>query len=344
MTPPHSNTADAAAFRAAAFALSAGIHQSNVWGFSRLHLILIVPFDVVCKPFQPWYECCDSFGKVIFNYLTHISVKTILSTIALTLALGFAVGATAQNKSTVSRPAADTVMLSETADGDYLVRRYVVNSDKIDGYSIRYLINSARLMPSLNGNPGEIRDLNAFVESLASDSMLRVRSIEIVGYASPDGPRAFNEQLAKRRAQDFRNYVDKKYDLSKRYDVSVKGVAENWNAAVAPVRSSSIQDRQAVLDILGSRDSDQQKELRLKRMTPAVWNYMRETILPPLRRVEMTVHYAQSRYAEQRMLIVPVVEEREVVVEEVCNPCCDVVIDESINGLIVEMDDVGVDW
>ena len=39
-----------------------------------------------------------------------------------------------------------------------------------------------------------------------------------------------------------------------------------------------------------------------------------------------------------------VVEEREVVVEEVCNPCCDIVIDESINGLIVEMDDVGNDW
>lgn len=235
-------------------------------------------------------------------------------------------------------------MLSETADGDYLVRRYVVNSNQVDGYSIRYLINSARLMPSLNGNESEIKDLNAFVESLSNDSLLRVRSIEIVGYASPDGPRAFNEQLAKRRAQDFRNYVDKKYNLSKRYDVSVRGVAENWSAAEAAVRASKITDRQTVLEVLGSREGDQQKEQRLKRMAPAVWNYMRETILPPLRRVEMTVHYAQGRYAEQRMLIVPVVEEREVVVEEVCNPCCDIVIDESINGLIVEMDDVGVDW
>ena len=306
--------------------------------------ILIGGFEVIRGPLQPWYECCDSFGKVIFNYLTHISVKTILSTIALTLALGIAVGAAAQNKSTVSRSAADTVMLSETADGDYLVRRYVVNSDKIDGYSIRYLINSAKLMPSLNGNANEIKDLSAFIESLSNDSLLRVRSIEIVGYASPDGPRAFNEQLAKRRAQDFRNYVDKKYNLSKHYDVSIRGVAENWDAAEASVRASKITDRQAVLDILNSRDSDQQKELRMKRMAPAVWNYMRETILPPLRRGEMTVHYAEGRYAEQRMLIVPVVEEREVVVEEVCNPCCDIVIDESINGLIVEMDDVGNDW
>lgn len=296
------------------------------------------------QAFQPWYESCDSFGKVIFNYLTHISVKTILSTIALALALGIAVGAMAQNKSTVSRPVADTVMLSEIADGDYLVRRYVVNSDKVDGYSIRYLINSARLMPALNGNESEIKDLNAFVESLSNDSLLRVRSIEIVGYASPDGPRAFNEQLAKRRAQDFRDYVDKKYNLSSHYDVSVRGVAENWNAAEDAVRASKITDRQAVLEVLNSREGDQQKEQRLKRMAPAVWNYMRETILPPLRRVEMTVHYAEGRYAEQRMLIVPVIEEREVVVEQVCDPCSDIVIDESINGLIVEMDDVGVDW
>ena len=38
-------------------------------------------------------------------------------------------------------PAADTVMLSETTDGDYLVRRFIVKRPGDTDYSVRYQIN-----------------------------------------------------------------------------------------------------------------------------------------------------------------------------------------------------------
>ena len=66
-----------------------------------------------------------------------------------------AAGATAQTKSAVPAPAADTVLLSETADGDYIVRRFIVKSRGDADYSIRYQINLATLNAALNGNPQE---------------------------------------------------------------------------------------------------------------------------------------------------------------------------------------------
>ena len=57
----------------------------------------------------------------------------------------------------------------------------------------------------------------------------------ITGYSSPDGPLKFNEALAAKRAGDFKAYVDRKYDFSKKYKVTVNSVAEDWETCRALV-------------------------------------------------------------------------------------------------------------
>ena len=42
---------------------------------------------------------------------------------------------------------------------------------------------------------------------------MQVKSVTITGYASPDGPLALNERLAKNRAQSLKNYVDEQFGL-----------------------------------------------------------------------------------------------------------------------------------
>ena len=95
-------------------------------------------------------------------------MKTIVSTFAFSLALCAAAGATAQTKSAVTAPAADTVLLSETTDGDCIVRRFLVKSRNDADYSVRYRINLATLNAALSGNPKELDELNAFVADLAN--------------------------------------------------------------------------------------------------------------------------------------------------------------------------------
>lgn len=225
-------------------------------------------------------------------------------------------------------------MLLQTVDGDYIVRKVLVVSQDDADYSIRYQINLATLNAMLNGNSKELDELNAFVGYLMSDSLKQVQSVTITGYASPDGPVAFNKSLAARRANDFKAYVDKKYDFSNRFNVKVNSVAEDWEAAAKRVEESSMSDRRSVLDILDGSRTEGQKELALKKM-PAAWNYLKKNILPPMRRVELKIDYAAGNIVEQRVFVQCPVPEPQPAPK----PCCCVVVDDVVNGIIVEMPD-----
>lgn len=161
-------------------------------------------------------------------------------------------------------------------DGDYIVRRFIVKSRGDADYSIRYQINLATLNAALNGNPQELDGLNAFVDNLVKDTLRQVCAVTITGYSSPDGPLKFNEALAAKRAGDFKAYVDRKYDFSKKYKVTVNSVAEDWETCRALVAQSSMPDRQSVLNVIDGKQSSDQKELALKKM-PAAWSYLKRT-------------------------------------------------------------------
>ena len=241
-----------------------------------------------------------------------------------------AAGATAQTKSAVPAPAADTVLLSETTDGDYIVRRFIVKSRGDADYSIRYQINLATLNATLNGNSQELDGLNAFAGNLAKDSLRQVCAVTITGYSSPDGPLKFNEALAAKA------YVDKKYDFSKKYDVTVNSVAEDWETCRALVAQSSMPDRQSVLNVIDGKQSPDQKEMALKKM-PAAWNYLKKNVLPKLRRVELTIGYGAGNIVEQRTMIPKPKPAPQPQPAQPAEPY--VVVDEQVNGIIVEMPD-----
>lgn len=236
-------------------------------------------------------------------------------------------------------------MLSETSDGDYLVRKYVVRSDADAGYSLYYKMGSSDFMETFKDNSKEVNGLNVLVSSIDRDSLLHVRSVTITGYASPDGPMAMNQKLAKNRAQSLKAYVDKKYGLSKKYHVMTNSMTTNWMTAREMIAKSNIPEKQAVLNIIDQRDAAPAKERRLKAM-PAVWKYLADHILPSMRYSEIAIAYANGRLVEQRtMLPKPKPAPQPVAVSCCCgcpSPC--IVIDESITGILVEMDDVGVDF
>lgn len=231
-------------------------------------------------------------------------------------------------KSAAPTPGADSVLLSETTEGDYIVRRYLVRSSGDADFTMHYRISLATLDTSLGGNPKQLGDLNAFLSGLVGDTLRKVQSVAITGYSSPDGPVQLNEKLAAQRAQDFKAYADSKYGLSKRYTVRVNSVAEDWKMCRTLVAQSQIPDRTAVLQIIDGAQTPEQKELALEKL-PAAWNYMKANILPPLRRVEVMIVYADGNIVEQRTLKpkpapAPAPETYEVV-------------DETITGVIVEM-------
>ena len=280
-------------------------------------------------------------------------VKTILRTFAFAVVLCAAQGAVAQSTTRgAGAPKGDSVLLSERTEGNYLVRSYLIRDDADADYALRYRISSSELTTDFDGNSGTLDGLNRFLQTVDRDSMMQIRSILITGYASPDGVPQRNQQLAQMRAQSLQNYLDKHFGWSKRYDVRTVGVASDWNAARKAIAQSAIPEKQTVLQIIDQRDAPQAKEERLKALAPAVWSYLAERILPPMRYAEVAIAYSGGRVVETRMWQpqpepeVVIVEEVE---EEVCEPrrrcrrhcgCADLVA----TGIIVEMPDVPVDF
>lgn len=261
-------------------------------------------------------------------------MKTIISTFALSLALCAASGATAQVKSAASVPATDTVLLSKTTDGNYIVCRYIVKNHNDVDYSIRYQISMAKLVPMFDGNTQQLDDLSQFIGSVMSDTLMHVKSAVITGYSSPDGPLMLNEKLAKSRAQDFRNYLDKTYNFSKHCTVTENAVAENWAACRDMVAGSSMPDKQAVLNIIDGTQSQRAKEMAIRKM-PAAWSYLKKNVLPSMRRVGLMINYGEGNIVEQRTLI-PQPKAPEPVPYEV--------VDETVTGIIVEMPGAQTDY
>ncbi len=197
----------------------------------------------------------------------------------------------------------DTSLLASYRDGNYMVRRYMLSprTDRTADYSVLYRIDMASMQNALSDDNASLAAFNSFIERIMSDTLIRVADIRIVGYSSPDGSYAANERLAEERAQAFKNYVDGKYDLSAHYKVTTAAVAEDWDYCRQLVETSaSMPDRSSVLKVIDSSEAADVKEQQLKAM-PAAWNYMRQDILPQLRKVDVAIDYGTCRIVEVRM-------------------------------------------
>lgn len=273
-------------------------------------------------------------------------MKTLFLTFASAFALCAALPASAQTSTLQSAPQADTVLLSETVDSNYRIRRYRITRPADSVYTVQYRINAATLDPALDRNNRELKLLGDALSRLMQDTTMHLRSIAVTGYASPDGPYAFNARLARNRALNFKNYIERRFRLSgKGYRITTEGIVDTWENARSWTVNTGVPDRTAVLEVMSSTADAPAKQQRLEKMT-AAWDYLRRDVLPSMRRVEAIVEFESSYLATDRtpmQPVIPIIEEVvETVVEEPCPPIdpndpCGFWIEEEINGMIVEM-------
>lgn len=266
------------------------------------------------------------------------------------LALAGLLPASAQRSGRVMRnSSADSVLLSQYRDGDYVVCKYIVKHGGEDNndFTVRYRINLATISHDLDENDRELANLKLFMDSIANDPTIHVKRVDIKGYASPDGVESSNLKLAYARAETLKNYLESRYGISNRYKVETDGFVEDWQACESALGKSNVAGRDKALAVIRGKEPQTDKQRALKAM-PAVWNYLKGNVLPKLR-------YADVEFAFNRDEIVEV--RRRVEHPKPADPpanlcrCCgemitatDTFIEDKTNGLIVEMDDVGADW
>ena len=148
---------------------------------------------------------------------------------------------------------------------------------------ILFLIQQANLRNSETTSQ-QMKDLQEAIKEANANERKAIHSLEVAGYASPDGAQALNEKLAKNRqdvAQKFLAKDLKKNKISQNIESNI--TAEDWDGFKAALENSNIQDKELVLRVLSMYSDPEEREAQIKNIAAAYKNIADE-ILPALRR------------------------------------------------------------
>lgn len=150
----------------------------------------------------------------------------------------------------------------------------------VDKTEILYAINKANVTDKAK----KTADLAAFKanvdENLKNDRA--TQHLAVKGYASPDGPVKFNDELSKERSASGDKVIAK---LLKDSGLTIDAAAygEDWDGFKEMVSKSDIKDKDLILQVLSMYSSSTQREDEIKNMS-TVFGELKKDILPQLRR------------------------------------------------------------
>jgi outer membrane protein OmpA-like peptidoglycan-associated protein len=141
---------------------------------------------------------------------------------------------------------------------------FEVNVTKMD----RSFLSNDRLMDSIMFVLGEA----------TKDTTLQITRIQIVGYASFDGRRAYNSQLAAGRANTIKEYIQSNFDLPDNLFVICNG-EESWAELKYKLQQIEFEGRDEVIEIMNTEPDPDVREAKIKQLHGgATYRYMRDEL------------------------------------------------------------------
>ncbi len=173
----------------------------------------------------------------------------------------------------------------------------------------RYDLN---LRMPLNKDPKAIEQLKAFNDFMAQG--WKIKSVDIDAWASPEGEETFNENLSVHRAQTGEKYfVDMIKKLAKQKDTKVTitdpekelmlkpvGHGPDWDGFVKAVEASNMKEKNTILNVVRSQPDINKREKEIRNMT-VIFEELKNTILPPLRRVTMKLTCYEPKKTDEEI-------------------------------------------
>lgn len=160
------------------------------------------------------------------------------------------------------------------------------------GVKVYFRQGYSRLQPAFRGNGIRLDEFMRRVSEMHADSTARLNSIDIVAYASPEGPYTLNRKLARKRAENISAYLrgNMPFLSGSLFNVQPKGI--DWDGLAAMVEASNMRYRSEVLNVLRNVPETTYRngklvDSRLKRLMDLrggrPYNYMLTHFFPELR-------------------------------------------------------------
>lgn len=166
-------------------------------------------------------------------------------------------------------------------------------------------VSKAVILTDFMNNHAELLNIRSMFDKIQSDKNLTVTGISIEGFASPEGPLAFNEQLSKKRAEALKDYLIKNEKVSsKLYHVTFGG--ENWDGLVKALETSSMKDKETFLNIIKNTTDDVKRKKEIMRVGGGIpYRTMLKDIYPGLRKVDLKLDFTVVNFdVEQGRVII----------------------------------------
>ena len=155
---------------------------------------------------------------------------------------------------------------------------------------LNYKVGDHKLMRDFENNAEALDRVDKIVREIRMDDNLTVQTLNIIGYASPEGVYNSNLELSKKRAFSFVDYLTKIHNLNQSL-MKTDWKGEDWEGLRKSIETSSLEDKHEVLNIISEKDVAQRKA-RLKELNQGrTYQFLLKNYYPVLRRNEYTIAY-----------------------------------------------------
>ncbi len=249
--------------------------------FNRKAQIVDYQTDVM---FENWMENSELFLREEWVSCHDIALAEAITPIASNSTTSLAT-----NKTAIADPANPTHKQPQMA---YIIPqgKRSVESSPID---ILFPVNKSAINSTFMSNQKSIEEIT---EALKSDN---IGSVALMGYASPEGPYAFNTALAAKRAEAVKKHLYES-GVTLPIEIMPEATPTDWDALKTMLVESSFEDKEGIIDIINDAAiQPADKNSLIKQKFPATYALMLQNWYPMLRKAVIDFKYNKPRSIDQ---------------------------------------------
>lgn len=181
---------------------------------------------------------------------------------------------------------------------------------------VDFPVNQTVVYPKYRNNAVELAQIISTIDAVRNDADVRIDTIFLKGFASPESPYAHNTMLAKGRTEAIKAYINRQGVATADHIVATSE-PENWEGLRAYVAASSIDNKDAILAIIDDETLEPDpKEALIKTRYPLQYRELLTNCYPALRKVDYKITYIVKQYATAEEIMAIYNSEPEKLSEE----------------------------
>lgn len=195
----------------------------------------------------------------------------------------------------------NVTQLFASTEGEYSFKKdnyKEVISESAEG-QVMYDYNSATIKRS-ELRSDSVKELQAALDEIASDSRYTVTGTRVVAYASPEGGQQYNAKLSDKRAESAKKAWDKVTGGMKTDDIQVKSMGQDWDGFKEAVQNSNIEDKELILRVLSMYSDPAVRESEIRNMSK-VYTEINKNVFPELRRARFIADVDYKNFSDDEL-------------------------------------------